>query len=80
MEVRVRLFAQMAAVAGVREVKLEMAEGSRVDEVAGILRGKFPEMKWPSGTMVAVNQEYACGGEVLKAGDEVAVIPPVSGG
>jgi molybdopterin converting factor small subunit len=44
------------------------------------LQRRYPRLPWPAGTMLAVNQEYAGEKTVLRDGDEVAVIPPVSGG
>jgi molybdopterin converting factor subunit 1 len=44
------------------------------------LQRRYPRLEWPKGTLLAVNQEYAGEQTVLRDGDEVAVIPPVSGG
>ena len=59
---------------------MELLAGSRVASVQAELEKRFESLKWPTGTMLAVNQEYAKGERELSAGDEVAVIPPVSGG
>ena len=80
MQVRVRLFAMMAEEAGSGVVSLEMASGSRVAGVRGELEKRVPGLRWPVGTMLAVNQEYAGAETELRENDEVAVIPPVSGG
>ena len=74
MQVRVRLFAGLRELAGwdVREL-----EGvTRVDEIWPVL-GLGPE---PEGLLYAVNKEYAKRDRELRQGDEVAVIPPISGG
>lgn len=76
MQIRVRLFAGLReqARSGVRE--LELPAGSRLGDVwpALDLGGE------PEGLLYAVNQEYAGGDRRLADGDEVALIPPVSGG
>ncbi len=78
MEVTVRLFAMLRERAGAQELTLELPEGARVsdalrsDALAGLAEG-IP-------LVMAVNREYADGDRVLDPGDELALIPPVSGG
>jgi MoaE-MoaD fusion protein len=76
MEVTVRLFAMLRERAGAPEVTLELPEGARVaDAVAelGHLAEGLP-------LVMAVNREYAPADRPLDPGDELALIPPVSGG
>jgi molybdopterin synthase catalytic subunit len=80
MHIQVRLFAMMAQQARTGMLTLELPEGTAVATVQPELQRRHPKMPWPQGTLLAVNQEYASGETVLKAGDEVAIIPPVSGG
>ena len=81
MTVRVRLFAFMAQAAGMRDAQVEVAPGATLSDVQQALMARLPELRWPRGVLWAVNQEYATSGNVrLKDGDEVAIIPPVSGG
>jgi molybdopterin synthase catalytic subunit len=76
VEVTVRLFAMLRERAGSGSVTLELPEGARVrdalDSLAGLAEG-IP-------LVMAVNREYASEEQVLDAGDELALIPPVSGG
>ena len=76
MEVTVRLFAMLRERAGSGSVTLELPEGASVrdalDSLAGLAEG-IP-------LVMAVNREYASEEQVLDAGDELALIPPVSGG
>ena len=76
MEVVVRLFAGLRERAGTGERRLELPEGSRVADVWALLELG----KQPGGLLYAVNREYAAADTPLSAGDEVALIPPVSGG
>jgi molybdopterin synthase catalytic subunit len=74
MRVKVRLFAGLRERAGWSERELE--EVATVAEV-------WPALELgaePAGLLYAVNKEYADGDRTLADGDEVAVIPPVSGG
>jgi molybdopterin synthase catalytic subunit len=76
MRVTVRLFAGLRERAGTAERELELPPGARVADVWGPLDlGEEPE-----GLLYAVNKDYADAGRALADGDEVALIPPVSGG
>jgi molybdopterin synthase catalytic subunit/molybdopterin converting factor small subunit len=76
MQVRIRLFAALRERAGAEELTLELDHGATV---ADALR----ELHWLTGDLraaVAVNRDYASAATVLHADDELALIPPVSGG
>jgi molybdopterin synthase catalytic subunit len=76
VEVTVKLFAVLRERAGASEVTLELPEGARVrdaiDSLADVAAG-VP-------VVMAVNREYADEDVVLAANDELALVPPVSGG
>src|SRR5881227_1548046 len=76
MRVTVRLFAGLRELAGTGERDLELDSPSTVGDVWPSL-GLGTE---PQGLLYAVNREYAKRGRELAEGDEVALIPPVSGG
>src|SRR5919201_4279627 len=76
MEVTVRLFAMLRERAGAREVTLQLPDGARVGDALAEL-GSIAE---GLPLVMAVNREYADEDQVLDAGDELALIPPVSGG
>ena len=76
VQVAVKLFAALRERAGSRERVLDLADGSSVDDV-------WPALDLgdePSGLVYAVNRAYVERGTALADGDEVALIPPVSGG
>jgi molybdopterin synthase catalytic subunit len=82
MTVTVRLFAILRERAGRDSVEIELPEGATVDDAferlaaapgLGELVGRMP-------LRMAVNREYASGGATIAPGDELAVIPPISGG
>jgi molybdopterin synthase catalytic subunit len=76
MEVTVRLFAGLRERAGTGKRALELPDGAQVADV-------WPRLELgdePAGLLYAVNREYAGPGAELREGDEVALIPPVSGG
>lgn len=81
IHVRLRLFAMQRELAGAREVALELPDGATVDDAWAALVELHPALA-PGGSVVrfAVNADYADTAMVLADGDEVACIPPVSGG
>lgn len=76
MKVVVRLFAGLRERAGAGARELELPDGARVSDVWGAL--DLGEQ--PPGLLFAVNRSYAAPDTGLADGDEVALIPPVSGG
>ncbi|HEV2812635.1 MAG TPA: molybdenum cofactor biosynthesis protein MoaE [Solirubrobacteraceae bacterium] len=76
MEVRIRLFAQLRERAGRSEVEVELPEGALVRDAIAALGDVAAGLP----VVMAINREYADEGAPLSAGDELALIPPVSGG
>jgi molybdopterin synthase catalytic subunit len=76
VNVHVRLFAGLREQAGTGNVEVDLADGATVGDVWARL-GLGDE---PAGLLYARNRAYVERSEALMAGDEVAVIPPVSGG
>ena len=76
MKVDVRLFAALRERAGSARVAVELVDGATVGDVWPLLALGDE----PPGMLYAVNRAYADRAEELSEGDEVAVIPPVSGG
>jgi MoaD family protein len=81
MHIRVRLFAVQRELAGTREVSLDVADGATVADAWDALVIRYPALA-PGRDFVRFgrNGAYADDGTTLHDGDEVAMIPPVSGG
>ncbi|WP_456411652.1 molybdopterin converting factor subunit 1 [Oceanithermus sp.] len=79
MQVDVRLFAHYREAAGTGRLKLELPEGSTVTDARRALEAAHPGLDL-SGGMAAVNEELVPPDAPLRDGDEVAFLPPVSGG
>jgi molybdopterin converting factor subunit 1 len=79
--VRARLFARLREQAGTESESVEVERGSTVADVYDSLRRLHPALD-PNRESVraAVNQEFADWDEIVANGDEIAFIPPVSGG
>ncbi|HEY5143639.1 MAG TPA: molybdenum cofactor biosynthesis protein MoaE [Solirubrobacteraceae bacterium] len=78
MTVRVRLFAMLRERAGSDVLELELPEGASVAEA--LAAPAIAALTGDLHCVLAVNRVYAPPGQVLVAGDEIALIPPVSGG
>ncbi|MCH7483693.1 MAG: molybdopterin converting factor subunit 1 [Chloroflexi bacterium] len=78
---RVRLFARLADLAGTREAAVELGEGLTAAGVFGVLVQRYPSLTgFDAFVRFAVNSEYVPASHPVRDGDEVALIPPVSGG
>lgn len=81
MKVQVLFFGMLKEFAGKSSEELEMPEGAVVRELLARYAGASSQIKAAMASMaVAVNQEYAGLDTTLKDGDEIALLPPVSGG
>ena len=81
MKVNVRFFALYRERAGASERSWQLPGGATLADLLREIRAAYPGLAPPTVDIVAaVNEEYAEGGIVLREGDEVALIPPVSGG
>jgi molybdopterin converting factor subunit 1 len=78
--VSVRLFAGLRERAGTDRLEVELPDGARVADLLAAMAGTAVGEIKPRECVVAVNREYASADEPVKAGDEVALVPPVSGG
>ncbi len=81
MKAKVRLFARLSELAGLRETEVELGEGLTAGELFQLLARQYPRLgDYAASLMYAVNAEYVRPEHPLKDGDEVTFIPPVSGG
>src|SRR5512139_1558828 len=81
MKIRVKAFAGARDAMGQRDLTLDVPEGSTVALLLDRLAAERPGLQAMKASLrVAVNREYAEAGRQLADDDEVALIPPVSGG
>ena len=81
MELNVRLFALYRERAGKNIVTVAVADGATVSDLTDEIRRQIPNLAPPEvKIVVAVNTDYADSEVVLQPGDDVCLIPPVSGG
>lgn len=78
---RILMFASLTDLVGADEVEIELAEATPVHHLVESLEKRYPDMaKLQRSFRVAVNQEFVSDDFEVSPGDEVALIPPVSGG
>src|SRR5580658_8424306 len=81
MRVRVLFFGQLKEITGVAQEDAELSEGARVEDLFERYGRRFPLLvSFRPSVAASVNQEYAGWRTPLVSGDEVAFLPPVSGG
>ena len=81
VRVTVRLFARLRDIAGAAELMRDVPAGATAGDVWRSLVAEFPDMaRYDSSISTAVNADYAKMGTALAERDEVAFLPPVSGG
>ena len=81
MRVRVLFFGQLKDIVGVAAEDADLSEGARVEDLFERYGRRFPKLgEFRASIAASVNQEYAGWRAALANGDEVAFLPPVSGG
>ena len=81
MRINVRLFARLRDIVGAGEISRQVPDGATVRTVWDALIGDFPDLDgYRDSISAAVNAEYSRMDAPLAEGDEVAFLPPVSGG
>ncbi len=77
---RVRLFASLREAVGQEAVDLEVPDACSVNALLKTFHAAYPKAQGMGPVLVAVNQEIGQDDTAVQAGDEVALLPPVSGG
>ncbi len=78
--ITVKFFASLREVVGKGEAELVQADAQLEQTVIDVWNSATNNMEQPDNTLMAVNMEYVDASYPVKAGDEVAFFPPVTGG
>ena len=80
MKIQTLFFGITSDLIGKTQLELELEKSISVAGFKSILKEKYPQLENINSYAIAVNEEYANDKNLLKEGDVVAIIPPVSGG
>ena len=79
--VKVLFFGRLKDIIGQSEESLDLNEASTIEQLFALYSHRIPELaKYRSSVVASRNQEFAAWDTLLHSGDEVAFLPPVSGG
>lgn len=80
MKINILAFGIAKDIIGNAQLEFDLDEGLNIDDLRAQLLSEYEDFHKLKSLALAVNSEYAAAGQVLKENDEVAIIPPVSGG
>ncbi len=81
MKIRLRFFATFREIVGEKDLIIDAEEGSIVQDVISQLLKRYPNLEKQKESMIfSVNKEYAGLQTKLNDGDEIGILPPISGG
>ncbi|MBK0379044.1 MoaD/ThiS family protein [Mucilaginibacter segetis] len=80
MQIKILAFGIAKDIFGSANINVELRNNAKAEELKDLLEEKYPKLKQLASYMLAINNEYAQNDSPISITDEVAVIPPVSGG
>ncbi len=80
MTINVLAFGIAKDIFGTSSIQVQLEDKITAGGLKALLETTYPRLKQLSSFMLAVNNEYAPAGDIIEDTDEIAVIPPVSGG
>lgn len=81
IRVKVLFFGRLKELSGQVEDSMEFADGGTIEQLFALYSTRIPELaKYRSSVVASRNQEFAAWDTPLRSGDEIAFLPPVSGG
>ncbi|HEX4652890.1 MAG TPA: MoaD/ThiS family protein [Candidatus Udaeobacter sp.] len=81
MKVRVQFYAQLRDLVGMRELDLELSQGTTVRDLLDEIYARHPALRpHDKSILVGAGVEFVDRNHALKPGEEIAIMPPVQGG
>jgi MoaD family protein len=81
MKIQIQFFSRLRDLAGRSEMEIDLPEGTTVGQLLGTLYAETPSMReWDNSLLVASGVEFVNRDYVIRAGDQISIMPPVQGG
>ncbi|MBO0696453.1 MAG: MoaD/ThiS family protein [Verrucomicrobia bacterium] len=81
MKVRVQFYAQLRDLVGIRELDIDIAEGSTIRDLLEQVYAQKPKLRpHDKSILIGAGVEFVDRNHKLKPGDEISIMPPVQGG
>ena len=80
MQYKIRVFGIIREIAGTPDIQLEFENDPSASEILNQVKVRYPELNELVRVVIAVNNEYVQDDHRISSTDEIAIIPPVSGG
>lgn len=80
MTIHIKAFGVSKDILGASSLDLDIPQNTNVNTLLNLLKTKYPKFSELQSLHIAVNEDYAESDIILKSNDEIALIPPVSGG
>ena len=80
MKVKILAFGIAREICGARSFELDLPESCDTVSLQQLLSDQYPRLQELSSCRLALNEEYLETNKILASGDEIAILPPVSGG
>ncbi|AZA98438.1 MoaD/ThiS family protein [Chryseobacterium joostei] len=80
MKIKILTFGIAKDILGASEKEIDVDEGLNVKQLKNILEEDFPQLQKLKSYFIAVDEEYAEDDQIISITNEIAIIPPVSGG
>ncbi|MEP3389955.1 MAG: MoaD/ThiS family protein [Reichenbachiella sp.] len=80
IQIKVVAFGIARDIIGGKELDLKLEQGTKAHEAMHVLKSQYPGFEQLTSLNLAINEEYVDDNHAIQEGDELVLIPPVSGG
>jgi molybdopterin synthase sulfur carrier subunit len=80
MKLTILAFSVVKEIFNGNSIQIELPQGATTADLKAYLNSQYPALQQLATYLIAVNSEYSAEQTIIQEGDEIAIIPPVSGG
>lgn len=80
MKLTILAFSVVKEIFHGNSIQIELPQGATTADLKALLNSQYPALLQLATYLIAVNNEYSTEQKIIQEGDEIAIIPPVSGG